>query len=174
MSKGKNSGGRSLVEALLWGVTLLWLAFCLYLSWQTGPETAALSGGVVQFLLPILNKLGLTPDPQRFHMGLRLMAHFGVFFVTGALFAAALEATLPPKPSRSLTVFLLASAVSALIAVAAEVGKLAVQGRHLTWSEAGLNVLGALLGVIAVCLTVRLCAALRARRDRSRAQKTIL
>ena len=38
------------------------------------------------------------------------------------------------------------------IAVLAEVGKLAVPGRHLTWSEAGLNVIGAVVGVAVVCL----------------------
>lgn len=166
MARRKNSIGPDPLAVLLWIITLLWLGFCLYLSWQTGAETAGFSWRIVQFLLPILNKFGLSPDPQRFHMGLRLFAHFGVFFVTGVLFAGSLEVMFSGRAHRDVIVFLLAAAIGAFIAVAAEVGKLAVPGRHLTWSEAGLNVLGAACGAAVVCLLVWLCAFVRARRNK--------
>lgn len=164
MSKRLNRAGCAPLRIFLWSLTVLWLAFCLYLSWQTGPETAGLSERLAQVLLKVLGVVGLTPDPQRFHMDLRLFAHFGVFFITGVLFAASLEVSLPGGSRKDITVFLLGSSICAFIAVAAEVGKLSVPGRHLTWSEAGLNVLGAVCGTAAVCLAAHLYASWKAKR----------
>ncbi len=143
-----------MIQVILWLLTILWLAFCLYLSWQTGEETAGFSQRIARFLLDLLGKLGVRPDAQRFHAGLRLFAHFGVFFVTGLLAAGALFASLPRGRGRAA--FWIAAVFCALVAVLAEVGKLAVPGRHLTWSEAGLNVLGAVCGVAVVGFFVEL------------------
>lgn len=135
---------RIFLQVSLWLLTILWLVFCLYLSWQTGEETGQFSQQIARFLLDLLGGLGLTPDPQQFHVRLRLFAHFGVFFVTGFLTAAALFVSLP-RGQGSKAVWI-AAVSCALIAVLAEVGKLPIPGRHLTWSEAGLNVLGAVCG----------------------------
>lgn len=166
MLSGKYNIKRSFLRLIFWLITILWAAFCLFLSWQTGQETAELSSGIAQFLLILLGKAGFTPDPQQFHMGLRLFAHFGVFLITGVLLAGSLEVSLPVGKRQNIYVFLLGSSICAFVAVAAEVGKLAVPGRHLTWSETGLNVLGAIVGVALVCLAVRIYVSWRARRNR--------
>lgn len=134
------------------------LTFCLYRSWETSVETARLSRKIVQVLLKLLSYLDSTSDPQRFHMGLRLFAHFGVLLITNILFASSLEVSLPGGNRKNIHVFLLGSSAYAFIAVAAEVGKLAVRGRHLTWSETGLNVFSVVVGVAVVCLAVRMYA----------------
>ena len=140
----------TILQVILWLLTILWLAFCLWLSWQNGEKTTEFSQRIAQFFLDLLGRLGVQPDAQQFHAGLRLFAHFGVFFVTGILTAAALSVSLPRSQGRKA--FWIAAVSCALIAVLAEVGKLGVPGRHLTWSEASLNVLGAVCGVTAVSL----------------------
>ena len=144
MSPRKSNDKRIILQIVLWLLTILWLAFCFYLSWQTGEETAGFSQRIARFLLDLLGKLGMQPDPQQFHAGLRLFAHFGVFFVTGLLTAAALLVSLPR--GQGSKAFWIAAVSCALIAILAEVGKLPIPGRHLTWSEAGLNVVGAVCG----------------------------
>ena len=135
--------------AILWTVTIFWLILCFYLSWQTGEATGKLSQKLAQFLIDLLNRVGITPDPQQFHAGLRLFAHFGVFFVTGVLLACAIAATFPQ--SNKIVLFSVSAVLCAIIAVLSEVGKLNVLGRHLMWSEVGLNIIGAVCGI--VCMT---------------------
>ena len=144
MFSEKSKKMRIIFQAILWFLTLLWLAFCLYLSWQTGEETAGFSQRIARFLLDLLGKLGLQPDALHFHAGLRLFAHFGVFFVTGLLTASALFVSFSRDKRRMA--FWIAAISCSLIAVLAEVGKLPIPGRHLTWSETGLNVVGAFVG----------------------------
>ena len=134
---------------ILWIATIFWLILCFYLSWQTGEATGKLSQKLAQFLIALLNRVGITPDPQQFHAGLRLFAHFGVFFVTGVLLACAIAETFPQ--SNRIVLLSVSTVLCTIIAVLSEVGKLNVSGRHLTWSEAGLNVLGAVCGI--ACMT---------------------
>ena len=133
---------------ILWAAAVFWLILCFYLSWQTGEATGKLSQKLSKFLIDILARVGITPDPHQFHANLRLFAHFGVFFVTGILLACAMAATFPQ--SNRLVLFSISTVLCAIIAVLSEVGKLNIPGRHLTWSEAGLNVLGAVCGIVAV------------------------
>ncbi len=130
---------------ILWIATIFWLILCFYLSWQTGEATGKLSQKLSQFLIDLLNRVGVTPDPQQFHASLRLFAHFGVFFVTGVLLACAVAATFPQ--SNRIVLLSVSTVLCAIIAVLSEVGKLNVPGRHLTWSEAGLNIIGAVCGI---------------------------
>ena len=134
-----------LKQIVLWIFAFLWLTFCFYLSWQTGEETVGLSLQIARWCYDLLSNLHFTVELESLHMQLRLFAHFGVFFVTGLLMAGAFLVTFPQR-KRFLT-FCVAVILCAIIAVLAEVGKLQISGRHLTWSEAGLNVLGALCGV---------------------------
>ena len=101
---------------------------------------------LARFLLGLLARVGIYPDQTAFHMGLRLAAHFGVFFIDGLLAAAALAVSLPRAERRAWPYIMAALACSAL-AVVAEVGKLYVPGRHLQWDETLLNVAGSVLGV---------------------------
>ena len=131
--------------AVWWIVAVFWLTFCFYLSWQTGEETVGLSLRITQCIYNFLSGWGFTAELKSLHMQLRLFAHFGVFFVTGVLLACAITATF--QRSNRIVLFSVSSVLCTIIAVLSEVGKLNVPGRHLTWSEAGINVLGALCGV---------------------------
>ena len=137
---------RKLSAAVLWLLALGWAGFSLFLSWQPGEDTGALSMELARFLLGLLARVGIYPDQAAFHMGLRLAAHFGVFFIDGLLAAAALALSLPRGKRRAWPYIMEALACSAL-AVAAEVGKQYVPGRHLQWDETLLNVTGSVLGV---------------------------
>ena len=137
---------RKLSAAVLWLLALGWAGFSLFLSWQPGEDTGALSMELARFLLGLLARVGIYPDQAAFHMGLRLAAHLGVFFIDGLLAAAALAVSLPRAERRAWPYIMAALACSAL-AVAAEVGKQYVPGRHLQWDETLLNVAGSVLGV---------------------------
>lgn len=147
---------RAAITAVLWILTAGWIAVSFALSWQSGSGTVGLSRQIAQFLLELLGNVGLRPNPERFHAGLRLAAHFVVFFFNGLLFALALCGSL--GPCREKHACLWGAVAGAAVAVAAEVGKIAVPGRHLTWSETWLNVVGALCGagiIYMICVTVR-------------------
>lgn len=96
----KSSAKRIIFQAILWVLTILWLAFYLYLSWQTGEKAAGFSRRITRFLLDLLGRLGFQPGVRQFHAGLRLFAHFSVFFVTGLLTASALCVSLPWSKKR--------------------------------------------------------------------------
>ena len=131
--------------AILWMAAIFWLILCFYLSWQTGEETVGLSLRIARWCYDLLSNLHFTVELESLHMQLRLFAHFGVFFATGLLMAGVFLVTFPQR-KRSLT-FCVAGILCTIIGVLAEVGKLHISGRHLTWSETGLNVFGALCGV---------------------------
>ena len=69
--------------AILWTATVLWICLCLFLSWQPGEETAALSGRITLAVYRAIRTLGLEVDITMLHAALRKLAHPGVFFVTG-------------------------------------------------------------------------------------------
>ena len=137
---------RKIITCILWLAAIGWTAFCLFLSWQTGAATGALRLKIAQFLLKLLGHVGITLELNTFHMALRLAAHFGVFFLAGLLFDAALGTTLPPTGRANGAAFFVAALVYSAGAVLAEVAKLKIPGRHLQWDEAMLNVAGVLCG----------------------------
>ena len=90
---------------------------------------------------------------------LRTLAHFGGFFVLGALAYSAARLTWPGVGRIGLYVFLACGAMAMLD----EVKKVFIPGRHLSWSEAGLNALGALCGVLVVWGIFRLAGRCKAK-----------
>ena len=142
-------------KALHYLPAILWLGIIFFLSGQTGEQTAALSLSIARWLarfFPGASEAGL-------HMWLRKLAHIGVYFVEGALLFPALRRTLRSAGKGFAATLVLC----ALIAAADEAHKALIPGRHCSWDEAGLNVLGAFLGAGAV-LTV---GALKARRKKA-------
>ena len=137
---------RKIITGILWLAALGWTAFSLFLSWQPGEETGALSLKIAKFLLKLLGYIGVTLELEPFHMGLRLAAHFVVFFLAGLQFDAALGTTLPPTGRSNGVTFFVTALVYSAGAVLAEVAKIKIPGRHLQWDEAMLNVAGVLCG----------------------------
>lgn len=142
MSKRGIPNKNSIRLIFLWLAALLWTALCLYLSWQPGKETAQTSQELAAPLLQALAVFGVAPEPEVFHLRLRLAAHFGVFYIDGLLLTAAFWDGFR-QPGRA---FAWGTAAGTVVAVAAEVAKVGIPGRHLTWSETGLNVVGTVCG----------------------------
>ena len=118
---------------------ILWLAVIFFLSSQTGEETTSLSLTITRWLARFFPGVA----EETLHLWLRKLAHIGVYFVEGALlFPALLRRTQRPIHS-----FVLTLTLSALIAAVDEAHKMLIPGRHCSWAEAVLNVLGAALGV---------------------------
>ena len=137
---------------------ILWLGIIFFLSGQTGEQTASLSLSIARWLarfFPGASEAGL-------HMWLRKLAHIGVYFVEGALLFPALRRTLRGAGKGFAATLVLC----ALIAAADEAHKALIPGRHCSWDEAGLNVLGAFLGAGAVLIFVALKVRRRKRRNR--------
>ena len=140
----KPSKPNPIVRGSLWTATLAWYAVCLYLSWQNGEDTFNTSWNLANVSLEVLKHFGIRPDLHQFHTYLRLVAHFGIFFVAGGLQASAMARSSQKHR------YLLSAGISSLVAVAGEVGKINIPGRHLQWDETGLNVIGAVCGVLLV------------------------
>jgi VanZ family protein len=142
--------------AALWLLGGAWLCLLVWLSSQDGAATAQTSLGLARV---VATALGM---PQAAVAGLdqtlRTAAHYVGFLVLGGLACAAACATWGRRPLPVLA----AGGLCCLVAVLDEVKKVAITGRHLSWPEAGLNVLGVLTGV----LIAAALAALPARRRR--------
>lgn len=137
--------------AVSWAIASLWLALCLYLSWQNGERTVETSHELTLFLMRILHAVGISPEEAEFHMLLRKSAHFVVFFISGALFRGAAEALWGPRPGGRLAV---CGGAVTLAALLADVPKIWIPGRHLEWGESCLNAAGALAGFLTVGLFI--------------------
>ena len=125
----------------LWAVSIGWLAFLIGMSSQNGQETAQTSVRVARLVMWLL---GIAPAKLApVNQALRTLAHFGCFFILGGAVCAAVQVTWPNRPHSATAV----AALCSMIAVLDEVKKVFISGRHLSWPEAGLNVLGVLCGV---------------------------
>ena len=97
---------------------IIWLILLLVLSSQNGPQTAATS-------LPMAEWIQQHFFPQDsvdyVHMYLRKWAHFIVYFIESGLL---------------------------VLAIADEAHKVLIVGRHCQWDEAGINIVGVIMGVL--------------------------
>ncbi len=137
---------KTALKIAVWSVSFLWIGFCFFLSWQSGRETANLSMALAETVERILSRIGIKTGINIVHSRLRRAAHFGVFFVVGVLLFISFLVTLKRGRKNSAFSLLFASAAGAAVAVIAEVVKPVVPGRHLTWSETWLNVVGIVCG----------------------------
>lgn len=135
--------------------TAAWIGICLFLSWQTGEETGKLSLTIARWILRGLAWVGISPEEAQFHTTLRLLAHFGVFFVAGILFEGTTEALLRVVRGGGWVRLALGTAVTA-VALFADVPKAWIPGRHLTWSESALNAAGAFTGFVVMLVIWKL------------------
>lgn len=119
---------------LLLLMTVLWFLLMTVLSHEDGAHTSRTS----RELARRLSFLGA--DPERLNTALRRLAHVVLYAVWAVLFARTLHAgALPRWP----LVFV------AFWAWADEATKRWIQGRHFSWLDVGLNLLGAGIGLAA-------------------------
>ena len=141
-----------IIPAFLWVLTFAWLGLCYQLSSQNGTETGLVSLGVSQFIIQLLDL------PQNtlhvLNANLRTAAHIIVFFVLTLLGGLASGTSTGKHRSAPLWPFV----PCALFAVLDEVRKASIPGRHCSYPEAMLNVVGCALGCGAAYL---ICVAYR-------------
>lgn len=130
------------LQILLWGLSLGWLAFLVWMSSQDGAETFSTSMRLARLVIRLF---GIpAAHLAQVNQLLRTLAHFGGFFVLGAVVYITSRVTWPNRRHRAVLIVVLCS----VIAVLDEVKKVFISGRHLSWPEAGLNVLGVICGVL--------------------------
>lgn len=139
---------RAVVNAILCLLCVLWAGMIFFLSAQNGEQTAAVSAGIAQKIAEIIYTEPVEQQVQAVHLGIRKLAHIGLFFIWGLLLSAA--ALYIARRQRSTAVGIVA-AVLVVYAFFDEWHKIFVDGRHFSFSEAVLN---AVSGLAAIVLTV--------------------
>lgn len=130
---------------LLTIILVLWVDLILYLSFQTGTDTADTSLGLTKFILHFFVKGEIPYETlMHWHMVFRLWAHPVLFFFYGMLAMGAITEFV-----RKNSVCLFVTGISGIIlAVFSEVGKWNIPGRHCDLKEMGLNAAGVLIGIV--------------------------
>ena len=129
------------VKIILWVLTISWLFLIIWESSEIGIATAKTSYRVAEFVIALF-RLPASKISRLDHF-LRTIMHFVNFFVLGGFAYAISRITWYHKKYVALWVILVCSTV----AILDEVKKFFITGRHLSWSEAGLNCIGVVVGV---------------------------
>lgn len=155
----KSSSNKPLL-ILLWVLSLGWLAFLVWMSSQDGAETFSTSMRLARFVIRLFGVP--TARLSQVNQFLRTLAHFVGFFILGGVVHISTRVTWPNRRHRAVMVVVLCS----VIAVLDEVKKVFITGRHLSWPEAGLNVLGIICGVVISLWILWFAAYRKTRRER--------
>lgn len=122
-------------------LTLLWFLFMTYLSHQNGEETGKTSIELAKHLKKWFH-IGKI-DTDILNCKLRKWAHTGLFFVWTLLVCLTLHQTTLSSYIKWMLFVLVP-----IWAWADERTKTFMKGRHFSWFDTGLNLLGVVLGVI--------------------------
>jgi VanZ family protein len=129
------------IQVFLWILSISWLAFLVWMSSQNGPATTNTSMRLARFVVQLF---GISATKLlRINQLFRTLAHFVGFFILGGVVHVSARMTWSNQRHRAVLIVVLCS----VIAVLDEVKKVFISGRHLSWLEAGLNVLGVICGV---------------------------
>lgn len=118
-----------------WAAAAAWWVFMTVLSHQQGEATRRVSRTLARDLCALLPG----PDRERLHTALRQAAHPVVFGVLTLLTGLALRSSGAAAPAPGQL------AALGLWCWLDEVTKLPVAGRHFSWRDVGLNLLGTAL-----------------------------
>lgn len=136
------------VKVIFWIVFGAWLIFLTILSSEDGFSTSQTSGKFTVFFMVLFHIPKVYHD--RVEMILRISAHFVGFFVLGWLLYSAMRFTW----AKSERIHLWAWGFCGILGIMDEVKKVFIAGRHLSWEEAGLNIIGAWCGIIIVMIVI--------------------
>lgn len=127
-------------RVIRFGLLIAWLGLTLFLSEQSGPESARLSKELTKF---IVNALHLHLSPARAESAIREIAHFGIHFVLAILAYRAFITILNEK--MSIFVGLI---ICSVIALFDEIIQWQISSRAFEYIDLVLNLLGVSLGLI--------------------------
>jgi len=126
-------------RVIRFGLLIAWLGLTIFLSEQTGAESAKLSGKLTKL---VMKAFSLTIDSIRVENFLRELAHFGIHFVLAILAYRAFLTLMREKPSVLVSLLLCAA-----IAIFDELTQRAIAGRAKEVNDLLLNLFGVSLGV---------------------------
>ena len=130
-------------KVLLIFILIFWVGLILFLSFQTGTDTADTSLGLTRYILGIFMEGEISYETmEHWHMIFRLWAHPGIFFFYAMLATGVLAEFVENKA----VCFVVTIFSGIVLAVFSEVGKLNIPGRHCDVKEMGLNIAGLLVG----------------------------
>ena len=121
-------------------ITTIWFCFMTYLSHQNGKETTELSVGIVE---KIIKYFGLINYYNEIHILIRHLAHIIVF----AILVVLVLLTLAQK-WQNKKIFIGAILLTVLWTWGDEITKISIPGRHFSWRDVLLNLLGVIIGII--------------------------
>ena len=129
-----------------WLTLLAWIFLLTFLSSEDGLATAKTSDRIVSLLMRIFT----IPAIYRSSLEstLRMVAHFICFFGLGILMIVAFRAAW----GRMRAMIWRVMGICAVMGIMDEVKKVFIIGRHLSWPEAGLNVVSAWFGIVVMVL----------------------
>ena len=120
-------------------ITTTWFCFMTYLSHQNGEETTELSEGIVKQIIEYF-RIG---NYNEIHCVIRKLAHPFVFCVLAILVLFTLS-----QKYQNIKVFIFAIILMALWTWMDEFTKLSIPGRHFSWYDVSLNLLGVIVGIL--------------------------
>ena len=154
---------RNLKHMILLLILIIWTFLILFLSFQTGTDTANTSMRFTKYILAFFMGSDIPQDAlYHWHMVFRLWAHPFIFFFFSILAMKAVSEFV--KKQWYSIAFTGVSGV--ILAVFTEAGKWNIPGRHFNWGEMWLNIAGVVSGIIvymAVAVLWRRCMGLHAK-----------
>lgn len=125
-------------------ITISWFYFMNYLSHQTGEETTEFSKGIAKKITEYFQ----LENYNEIHYIIRKLAHPFVF----AILVVLVLFTLTQK-YKNRKIFIVTAIFIVLLTWIDEVTKLLVYGRHFSWQDTLLNLLGVVVGIIIFILS---------------------
>jgi VanZ family protein len=126
-------------RVIRFGLLFAWLGLTIFLSEQTGVESARLSKKIAEWIIKFLH---LTIATGRVDNFLRELAHFGIHFVLAVLAYRAFLTLFREKPS-----ILISLLFCAAIAIFDELSQHIIAGRAREVNDLLLNLFGISLGI---------------------------
>ena len=120
-------------------LTSIWFCFMTYLSHQNGEETTELSKGIVEKIIEYFQIVNY----NEIHCIIRKMAHTFVFCILTILVLFTLS-----QKCKDRKIFIFTTVLIILWAWMDEFTKLSIPGRHFSWYDVLLNLLGVIVGVL--------------------------
>ena len=138
-------------KILRWSAVLAWLALTIYLSQQSGTDSAKLSSGITKVVMKSMGFFGIHESTATVHYCLRKMAHVGVHLVLAILAYRAMAISV-----NSIRVTVGVSWLGCCVVAAFdELIQLAAVGRASDPRDMMLNLLGVSIGIIVGVLITR-------------------
>ncbi|MBP5633671.1 VanZ family protein [Candidatus Saccharibacteria bacterium] len=138
-------------NALRWLLVLAWLYLVIYLSRQSGTESAEISSWIARTAKKGLDFCGISVSYANLHLLLRKAAHFAIHFVLAWLMYAALNSTFSGQKCNIIICFIFCS----IIAIFDESIQSTAPGRVAQLYDGILNLFGVQSGILFGILTTK-------------------